>query len=241
MSHVFRQEWFAVRRSRSILLFFVIAIAIALLAAVPSVPSYRVSGMTGFDAFIRALTDSPYAALMGSILAGLYFGAGFQQRTIHLSITAGLSRVAVFVSKTVLFLSLAVSAVLLYSICRGVSAAVVNGWGRVPLAQVVWVAAIGVSMYMLIFSVFVFIAFRVRDTGKTIGISILVYLAYSMLYTMVTPGLLLFAEVSPAVVFDRIAEYNLSAAKGSVAAIAAVIGAVAMAGVTYVRFRKSDL
>ena len=232
MHCILRQEWYAIRHSWPIKWFFGFALIAAILGAAPSLASLAASGTTGSDAFLRALTDSPYAALMGSVLAGLYFGTDFRQKTIRLPIAAGASRISVFASRAIVFFLLAIPAVLLYPICRGLTATAVNGWGSLSLAQLLGMTAIGLWMYILIFAVFLFISFAVRDAGKTIGISLLGYICYSMLYTMVAPDLFLFAEVSPAVVFDRLAGGTLSAA---------AVGLLAITGLTYAKFRKSDV
>jgi len=131
--------------------------------------------------------------------------------------------------------------VLVYPACRSVVSMAVNGWGALSLAHLAETTAVGVLMYMLIFSFFILIGFLVRDTGKTIGICILCYLFYSLLYTMVAPDLFLFAEASPAVVFDGLAGYRLTPAAAANAALTAFAGMVTIAGVTYALFRKSDV
>lgn len=148
--------------------------------------SYVVDLTTRVDAigiFSAMVYDSTIWLVLFSAILALLIGQDFTNRTIHLEIVAGHSRIKIFISKCLIYLALFNILMLLSPIVGSIRMSFQLGWGGSWNSNVMYILRVVGFLVLLnsaVFSICIFFAFLFRDSAKTVSVSMIVLFVSAM-------------------------------------------------------------
>lgn len=174
MINLFKLEVYKLKRNKSFLL---IACAVIIFEVFYVINN---GSLVGIEAFKHSMYDVSTTMLLGAILTGLFVGNDFTTRIINQEVTAGHSRLKILISKSVIFYCSVEVITILYPITSVCINTAFNGWGEEFTAFTLLYIIRTVLLRFIIdagcTSLWVLIAFLFKDIGKTIGVSVIMFI-----------------------------------------------------------------
>ena len=187
MRNALKCEWYKLCKSAYKYMFLALVLAGILMSVFvyvllkdETLLSDLVESSTGFDIFIKALSDSQLIILVGSFLMGIFVCKDFEERIISAEIARGCTRLNLFVAKSLVFIISIGLITIPYPLASMLTMSVLNGFGAAlsvdTFTYMVTVALVVVFANMALFSISNLIAFLSKKTIPSISFSILVLL-----------------------------------------------------------------
>ncbi len=171
MINLFKSEFMKLYKSSSLKIIILLGIAMSLIFHLTVV-----THVTGYNALVGSMQDTPLVMLLAGIFAGLFIGNDFSNRTIQSEISLGYTRFKVFLSKSIVFLIGSCIIILIYPITSIIICNITNGFGEIINYNIIKDIIRMVLLFLIVncgtLSVCVIVGFTVRNVGASIGSSI---------------------------------------------------------------------
>lgn len=182
MNNLMQMEWFRMKYNR----FFIGSALLSILYGLLASKSYIADLTTHKDAigiFYAMVYDSTVWLVLFSAIVALLMGQDFSNRTIHLEVVAGHSRMAIFFSKCLIYLAVFNLLMLLGPVVGSMRMSFQLGWGNSwnhDILYILRVILLSVLLNSAVFSVCIFLAFLFKDSAKTVSVSMVVLFISAM-------------------------------------------------------------
>lgn len=174
MLNLLKLEIYKLKYSKSFWLISVVVILVEFIYIVKN------GTITGIKAFESSMYDVATMMIIGSIFAGLSIGTDFISRCINQEITAGHSRVKIFLSKVIILFFATEIIMLLYPITSVIINTISNGWGEpfgiYTIFYILRTFLLRIIIDLSCISLWVFFAFLFKDVARTMGVSIFIFI-----------------------------------------------------------------
>ena len=201
------------------------------------------SGMTAFSNVFRDVI----MVFASAILAGLFIGADFQNRSLRMNIVYGHSRMSVLMAKAIVYFIAATLLQAIYPIISTAQATIAFGWGApVTTATVLYILRT-FALWMLLnigtISFFVLSAFICRDIGLTIGMSVGGIVIFMLLapFLKTIPVLGTIISAAPLALMDRVSLPAIGPGTLATLLLSAVATTLLFLAGAHFFFRKAEI
>lgn len=202
----------------------------------------------GLESFSEAFWDTPLMVIFCAILAGLFIGSSFTNRTINLQITTGHSRFEILLSKTITYFIATIPLTLIYPIIVTIIYTIYWGWGssftEYTFFYMFRVITLSILLNFASCSFFILFTFIFQDIAKAISSSIVFYLlinAIGSLLGRISPFLNKFVKISPFFLARQIVDETFTHKEIIISIISAISYIFVIIFITYIIFRKQEL
>ncbi|AIQ21053.1 hypothetical protein H70357_33530 [Paenibacillus sp. FSL H7-0357] len=182
MNNLMQMEWYRLKYNK----FFIGCSLLCIIYGVFASKGYVADLTTRVDAigiFTAMVYDSTIWLVLFSAIAALLIGQDFTNRTIHLEVVAGHSRIKIFISKCLIYLAVFNILMLISPIVGSIRMSFLLGWGdswNNDVLYILRVVGFSVLLNSAVFSVCIFFAFIFRDSARTVSVSMIVLFVSAM-------------------------------------------------------------
>lgn len=138
-----------------------------------------------FDAMVF---DSTIIVILVTLIISSLLGIEFRNRTINNDIYLGFSRKDIFFSKIIAYLIIYNLLILVFPIAGCIRMIPMLGFGMNGILHIIEVILYSILLNSAMYAVCIFIAFICRDIGKTLTLSAIYILSFSLLMAYGKPG-----------------------------------------------------
>ena len=189
MNNLMQMEWYRLRVNRTCIGCVLLSIMYGLFASKSYIAdlTIRVDAVGIFKAMVY---DSTVWLVIFSAVVALLLGQEFTNRTIHMEIASGHSRMTIFSSKCLAYLAVFNLLMLLGPVVGSVRMSFLLGWGGSWNNDAVYLLReIGYSVLLnsAVFSTCLFFAFLFRDSATTVAVSMIVLFVSAMFTAYAEP------------------------------------------------------
>ncbi|MEK4325677.1 ABC transporter permease [Paenibacillus sp. FSL R7-0297] len=182
MNNLMQMEWYRIKYNK----FFVGCALLSIIYGLFASKSYIADLTTHKDAigiFYAMVYDSTVWLVLFSAIVALMIGHDFTNRTIHLEVVAGHSRIKIFFSKCLIYLAVFNLLMLLGPVVGSIRMSFQLGWGDSWNHDALYILRVILFSLLLnsaVFSVCIFFAFIFKDSAKTVSVSMIVLFISAM-------------------------------------------------------------
>lgn len=173
MINLLKLETYKLKHSRSFLFITAAVIVFEIFYVVNN------GSLIGAEAFKHSMYDVSTTVLLGAVFTGLFVGSDFADRTINQAVTAGYSRLNILISKSIVFYLSVEIITIVYPLTSVIINTCFNGWGEeftiVSLLYVIRTVLLRFVIDAGCASLWLLIAFIFKDVGKTISVSMIIF------------------------------------------------------------------
>jgi ABC-2 type transport system permease protein len=177
-----QMEWYRIKYNK----FFTGCTLLSIIYGLFASKSYIADLTTHKDAigiFYAMVYDSTVWLVLFSAIVALMIGQDFTNRTIHLEVVAGHSRIRIFFSKCLIYLAVFNFLMLLGPVTGSIRMSFQLGWGDSWNNDILYILRVILFSLLLnsaVFSVCIFLAFLFKDSAKTVSVSMIVLFISAM-------------------------------------------------------------
>lgn len=246
MYNIICMEFYKLKRLKSFKIMLLALLSISLFFCLSLV--YQGKNTNGMVGFTDAIWDNGLMMIFCSIFAGLFIGSDFTNKTINMQVSSGQKRDNVLIGKSVVFFVASSLIILIYPIMSAIIDTIYMGWGSPFTIDTVFyilrVVFLSVILSIGTSSFFVLFAFLFKDTGKTIGVSVVfgilasIILEFSSNYHPILKTIYQFSTFNQS---KFITNVGMTTTEIITACLSGVFTILIILSITYLVFRRSEL
>jgi ABC-type transport system involved in multi-copper enzyme maturation permease subunit len=234
--------------------FYVICAIVILLSLSLEIVSYYAAEMvgvspiefTGFASIVSGITDFATTEIFCIIIAALFFGTEMKNRTVNIALTAGVSRLHYWLSKSFVYVISGFIIALLYPLTLCIFGTAAGGFGAEGLGFLYFLRLFAMYFFATISIISVYIVFSaIFSSTSAVVFSSLGFLFLFRIVTQVVPIFIKGSEtvigLLPSLSLPQITDPELSLQSGLTIAIIDILTAAILFAVSYAIFRKKEL
>lgn len=245
MLSLLRSEWYQIKKSLPVKVTFIIMLITPLILEFQKLgdgPAY------GGDSLCSWMNDG-VGMVTACLFAGWLISTSFENRTIQEAISYGKSRAKVFWAKMLMFLAACTAVFLIYPIAGSLPSFLRYGLGTAEkvgnLCRADYIAGMlisGTLAYCSLFALCGMLAFFIRKTGNTMGISIVVILFGGNFLAMLLPeNVQTIMNYTPFRLYSQVLSQAVQWADIWRTACLGLIWIAVICGITLWKFKRTEL